>query len=112
MALHDSFDYWSLIATFVVLVLVLILVLAQPPLSRTLALLLGVAVFAAGMSINIREGIPSYNRLLGVYIGIFGLAEMTSEGWNLVSAALVVIGSISVLELAYERVTGRSADIV
>ena len=112
MTLRVSFDYWSLPAAFVALALVTILTLARPALPMALALVLGVAVFVAGISTAVRKGIPSYNRLLGAYSGIFGLAGFASEGWNSVSAALVLVGAVSALELAYERVTGRSADIV
>jgi hypothetical protein len=112
MALHKRFDYWSLVAAFVALSLFTILALARPAISVALALALGVAVFVGGISPSVRERIPSYNRLTGVYCGIFGLAGFASEGWNSMSVALVLIGVVSVLELAYERMTGRSADIV
>jgi hypothetical protein len=59
-----------------------------------LTLSLSVTVFVACIPINIRDGIPSNNRLFGVSIGIFGLAGFASEGWDLMSAALTLIGSI------------------
>ncbi|AAG20797.1 Vng6120h (plasmid) [Halobacterium salinarum NRC-1] len=112
MPLHDNFDYWSPIAAFVALSLFVILALARPALPVALALALGVTVFVAGISPAVRERLPSYNRLIGAYCGVFGLARFASEGWTSVSAALVLVGVVSVLELAYERMTGRSADIV
>jgi len=112
MALHDRFDYWSLLTAFVALSLFTILALTRPALPLAFALALGVTVFVAGISPAVRERLPSYNRLIGVYCGVFGLAGFASEGWNFVSAALVLVGVVSVLELTYERMTGRSADIV
>lgn len=96
----------------VALSLLAVLTLARPASPVALTLTLGIAVFVAGTFVAVRERIPSYSRFLGVYIGVFGLAGFASRGWNLTSAVLVVIGSISVFEFAYERITGRSADIL
>jgi len=112
MAASDSFDYWSSLAMLVALSLLAILTLARSAHLVALTLTLGVAVFAAGTFVAVRERIPSYGRFLGVYIGVFGLVGFVSRGWNLTSALLVVIGSNSAFEFVYERITGRSADIL
>jgi hypothetical protein len=112
MALPDSLDYWSPVAALAALTLGTALALVQPPLPVALALMLGTVVFAAGIFVAVREMIPSYNRLLGVYIGVFGLARIASLGLTLMSASLVVIGSVSLLELAYRRMTGRPVGIM
>jgi len=112
MPFIERFDHLSLLTAFVALVLVAMLVVARPALPVALALVLGVVLFSAGVPVAIRETIPSYRRLLGVYCGVFGVARFVSEGWSLEAVGLVSIGVAFTLELAYERVAGRSADIV
>jgi len=109
MALPGSLDSQSSVAALVALALVTILVVGQPTRPVALALALGAAVFAAGVFGAVRRAIPSYNRLLGAYIGVFGLARVAGEGWTPTSATLVLIGFVAGLELAYRRLTGRSA---
>lgn len=112
MPLHDRFDYLSLLTAFIALVLITMIVFGRPALLVALALILGTVLFSAGIFVNIRETVPSYKRLLGIYCGVFGFARFVSEGWGIESVGLVLIGVGFVLELVYEHMTGRSADII
>ena len=76
MALPDGLDSWSPVAALAALTLGTIVALARPTLPVRLALALGTAAFAAGVFAPVRETIPSYNRLLGAYVGVFGLAAL------------------------------------
>lgn len=60
--------------------------------------MVGTGIFAAGVFVAIRETIPSYNRLLGAYIGVFGLAKVV-EGWTPMRLVLVLIGLVAGLDL-------------
>lgn len=112
MALHDRLDYWSPLATIVSLGLVAIIVFMQPPPLMMLSIALAAVVFAAGVLVSVRESIPSYNQLLGICCGIFGLTSLVSRGWSLPVGGMILIGVISILEITYEQVTGRSAKII
>lgn len=58
LAAPESFDCWSSLALLVALSLLAILTLARPAPLVALTLLLGVAVFAAGTFVAVRERIP------------------------------------------------------
>ncbi|MBP2251299.1 hypothetical protein J2754_001620 [Halarchaeum solikamskense] len=108
---RDRVDYWSPIAALGAAVLLALLAFGRPTPPVTAALALGVVAFAAGVLLPVREALPSYERLLGVYLGVFGIAAFVSDGWSLTVAAMLLVGAVSLLELAYERVTGRSPTI-
>ena len=108
MALPDGLDSWSPVAALAAPTLGTILAFARPTLPVRLALALGTAVFAAGVLVAVRETIPSYNRLLGAYVGVFGLARVVGEGWTPMRLVLVLIGLGAGLDLACRRLVGRS----
>jgi hypothetical protein len=108
MALPDGLDSWSPVAALAALTLGTILALARPTLPVRLALVVGTAIFAAGVFVAVREAIPSYNRLLGAYAGVFGLARVVGEGWTPMRVVLILIGLGAGLNLARRRLVGRS----